>query len=236
MRWLNFIQRKAMPMAPLELVTPKVEEQRDELVELQDTITLHQGRLDAMEQEAAQLGAQLGEISALSSKLKVRISEHDAAAASQLDALERERTEIERRHEGLRLRIISLKTELAPVVRRAAEVAGERDAERQDALVKKCEVEKDALIDEILSNWTRCCEAAFDLMVMLDGGMGGQLQLDAEHKRQLFAMNTDVGSRLQSAALAHVNEQTQFQFARGEVFHRMRVIPAKRREKVRAAG
>jgi hypothetical protein len=235
MRWANFFQRKAKDMAPLEIVKA-VEPVRDELETLQLTVTMHQSRLDAMEQEAAQLGAQLGEISGLSSKLKVRISERDAGAAVQLDALERERTEIERRHEGLRLRIISLRAELAPVVRQASVLAGERDAERQDALVKKCEVEKDKLIEEILSSWMRSCEAAFDLMVMLDGGMNGQMQLDDEHRRQLFAMNTDVGQRLQMAALVTVNEQSQFQFARGEVFRQLRIIPARRKESLRAAG
>jgi hypothetical protein len=235
MKFTFDIFRRKRPMTPIEIVKP-VEPDRDELEELQTAITLHQGRLNMMEEEAAHLDSQMSRIGVLANALKIRISEHDAGAADQLDCLEREQQEIARRREGLRLRIVSLQSELVPMTREASALASQRDLARQDALVKECEVEKDALIEEILSNWTRCCEAAFDLMVMLDGGMGGQLQLDAEHKRQLFAMNSDVGERLQGAALVHVNEQTQFQFARGEVFHRMRVIPAKRREKVRAAG
>jgi hypothetical protein len=235
MRWANFFQRKAKDMAPLEIVKA-VEPDRDELEELQTAITLHQGRLNAMATEAERLESQLSRIAALSSQLKVRCSEHDAGAPAQLDALEQEKIAIERQQEGLRLRISSLQSELVPMTREASALASQRDQERQDALVKRCEVEKDALIEEILSNWTRCCEAAFNLMVMLDGGMGGQLQLDAEHKRQLFAMNTDVGERLQAAALIHANFQHQFVFARSEVFARMKIIPAKRREKVRAAG
>ena len=74
-------------------------------------------------------------------------------------------------------------------------------------------------------------------MALLDSGMSGNTQqLDAEHKRQVFALNTSVGERLQKAALVHANEQTAFQFARSEVFNRMKVIPAKRRESQRAAG
>jgi chromosome segregation ATPase len=234
MRWANFFQRKAKDM-PIEIVKA-VEPDRDELEELQTAITLHQGRLNAMATEAERLESQLGRIAALSSQLKVRCSEHDAGAPAQLDALEQEKIAIERQQEGLRLRISSLQSELAPMTREASTLASQRDLARQDALVKKCEVEKDALIEEILSNWTRCCEAAFDLMVMLDGGMNGQLQLDDEHRRQLFAMNTIVGERLQAAALVTVNEPSQFQFARREVFRQLRIIPARRKQRLRAAG
>ena len=224
---------------PIALVTPEVQvapEVLDPLVALQTAITMHHARLAAMEDEAAQLGAQLGEISALSSKLKIRISERDAGAAEQLDALEREQREIERRREGLTLRIVALQSELAPLVRRASELAAERDAQRQDAVVGEIVIEKDRLIAEILVNWERSCEAAYDLMVLLDSGMSGAQQLDAEHKRQVYALNTSVGERLQSAALVHVNEQHAFQFARSEVLNHLKIISAKRRENRRAAG
>jgi len=221
-------------MAPIALVTPEVAQ--DPLEQLQTTITMHQSRLASMEAEAAQLGASLGEISALSSKLKVRISEGDPNATGSLDSLEREAQEITRRHEGLRLRVSSLESDLAPLVRQASELAAERDLARQDQVVKEITVEKDRLIDEILSHWTKACEDAFALMTLLDGGMSGQQRLDAEHKRQVFALNTSVGARLQSATLVHANEQSQFQFARSEVFARMKIVPAKRKAVVRAAG
>lgn len=236
MRWLNFMQRKAAPMAPIELVKPEPEPVRDPLAELQSEITLQQAKLAEMEAEARELGNHLGEIELLASTLKVRCSEHDAAAANQLDALEREQRSITRRREGLTLRIGSLQAELAPMVRQASELAVERNLARQDALVKEITVEKDRLIEEILQNWTDACESAFDLMTLLDGGMSGQQRLDDEHKRQVYSLNTDVGARLQAAALVHVNEQAAFQFARSEVFNRMKVIPAKRRESRRAAG
>lgn len=237
-KWFRFMERKKAPMLPklVGSVTPRAVLE-DPLEQLQTTITMHQSRLSSMETEAAQLGAQLGEIAGLSSKLKIRISEHDASAAEQLDKLEREEQEVSRRHEGLRLRIVTLQTELAPLVRQACELATERDLARQDALVKEITVEKDRLIDEILQSWTRACESGFDLMTLLDSGMSGNAQqLDTEHKRQVFALNTDVGARLQAAALVHANEQSQFVFARSEVFRHLRITPAKRKEIARAAG
>lgn len=236
MKFLNDIfKRKAEPMAPIALIIPEVAQ--GPLEQLQKTITMHQSRLASMEAEAAQLGAQLGESGALSSKLKVRISEGDTGAAAQLDALEIEQREISRRREGLCLRIAILQSELAPQLRNAAELAAERDAKRQDALVIEITTEKDRLIDEILSHWTKACEDSFDLMMLLDSGMSGNAQqLDAEHKRQVFALNTSVGARLQAAALVHANEQSQFVFARSEVFRHLRITPAKRKEIARATG
>jgi hypothetical protein len=230
----HILRRKAAPMAPIELVKPT--SVLDSLPELQDSIAMRQSRLAAMQAEAAEMGAQLGEVSTLSSMLKVRLSEGDVEAGAQLDALEREQQGISRRQDGLRLRIISLQSELAPLVRQASELACQLDQSRQDHLVNEAAKRTDELIEEILSNWTRSCEAAFELMTLLDGRMAGEVRLDDEHRREIFALNTVVGERLQKAALVHVNQQAAFQFARSEVFRRLRIIPAKRKETTRAAG
>jgi hypothetical protein len=223
-------------MAPIELVTPKVEEQRDELAELQDVITMQSAKVSAMQDEAAQLANHLVEIGQLASALKVRVSEGDGAAVTELDALESEQRAIERRREGLVMRIATSSAELAPLVRQANAMAAERDFLRQENVVKQIAIEKDRLIAEILASWERSCEAAYDLMNLLDGGMSGAQRLDEEHRRTVFSMNTSVGQKLQDAALVHVNEQHQFMFARSEVFARMKIIPAKRKESLRAAG
>lgn len=220
-------------MAPIEIVKPAA---KDPLSELQDAITMQQTHLTSMEAEAAQLGAQLGETSTLSAMLKVRLSEGDASAAAQLDALEREEKDVARKHEGLRLRIVALQLELAPLVRRASELANERDQERQDRAVSDVIVRKEELLAIILESWQHSCESAYELMATLDGGLHNQPPLDEEHRRQVLALNNEIGARLQAAALVHVNEGNQFLFARSEVFSRMRVIPAKRKSSMRAAG
>jgi hypothetical protein len=222
---------------PLTLMEPiKAEPERGELEQLQLEITMQQAKISAMQEEAAGLANHIVEIAQLASALKIRVSEGDGAAVVQLDALEIEQRSIERRREGLSLRLVTSNAEMQPLVRQANAMAAERDFLRQEDLVKQIAIEKDRLIAEILASWERSCEAAYDLMNLLDGGMSGAQRLDEEHRRTVFSMNTSVGERLQAAALVHVNLQHQFVFARSEVFARMKIIPAKRKESLRAAG
>lgn len=226
-----------MPMELVPPVTPPEPEAiRDELETLQDTVTMHTCRLTAMEEEGRELGNHLGQIEQLASALKIRCSEGDGDAVTQLDALEAEQRTIERRREGLALRIVSLQSELQPLVRRSSELAIEREARRQDAVVREIEVAKDRLIKDILNRWTEACEASFALMELLDSAMAGRQTLDQEHKARILALNTDIHQRTQRAALAHINEQHKFEFRYSEVFKQLEIVPARRKELARAAG
>jgi hypothetical protein len=233
MRWLNFMQRKAAPMSPIALVTPQ-EPERDPLEEMQTAITLHQSRLNAMATEAERLESQLGRIAALSSQLKVRCSEHDAGAPAQLDALEQEKIAIERQQEGLRLRISSLQSELGPMTREASVLAAERDQQRQNHVVKEAAARCDELIASILEEWEAACADAHELMTLL--GAHDRTALDEEHKRQIYGLMTTVAERLLAASLAHVNAANEFEFRHSTLFRGLAIIPAKRKDSLRAAG
>lgn len=203
MRWMNFFQRKAIPMIPIAIVEPVVE--RDQLEELQTSISMHQARLTSMQEEAAQLGAQLGEITALSPKLKIRISEGDAGATVSLDSLEHEEQEISRRHEGLKLRIASLQAELLPLLRRAAELAGERDQKRQDVFLVTVRQRADEQLEALSVLWREACGAAFDLMSTISEPLSGSVVLDSEHRTAILALKNDINMRLQRLRLERVN-------------------------------
>lgn len=223
-------------MTPIEIVRPSPQPERDPLEEMQTAISMAQAKVTAMQDEAGRLGASLGEIAGLSSTLKVRCSEHDAGAAAQLDALERERVEIERRREGLVLRIATANEEMQPLLREATRMAIERDQQRQDLLVKEMRARKDALIEEVLKHWTAACDAAFELTTLLDSGRLGQVQLDAAHKQILLGMLSDMGERLLAASLAHVNLSHEYQFAPSQAFRTLTIVPARRKILRAAAG
>lgn len=234
MRWGNFFQRKAAPMAPIALVTPEeVAHQDDPLKELQNIIVMRQSCLTALEAESAQLGTALGESLALASTLKVRISENDGSAVEQLDELERQQRSITRRREGLTLRILSLRAEIEPLVRQASALASERDADRQDASVQAIRRDVDRLLQTTLDRWQQACAAAFDLMTVLDAK--GE-SLDEEHRRMLLTMKSDIGGKLQAAALAPTNFGHEYVVNYSEVFRQLVIVPCKRREATQRAG
>ena len=234
---LSFFQRKPLEIVRSEpaVIAEPEPAAADELEQLQDTVTKRTCRLILMEQESAELGQQLGEMIGQASQLKIKISEGNAGAVVDLDALDAEKIALERHQEGLRLRIVSLQAELQPLVRRSSELAAQRDAERQDQLVKTMAVEKDRLIEEILAHWTQACESSFDLMELLNTATNRQT-LDPEHQAQVFGFHTDVGARLLAASLTHVNQQSEYRFAYNQVFRHLEIVPAAKRKDLAAAG
>jgi hypothetical protein len=237
MRFIDNILRRKQPMTPIELVTPVTPEPaRDELADLQMSITMHQGRLSAMESEGDKLSSQLSRIAALSSQLKVRCSEHDAGAAEQLDLLEREQRTIERQKEGLALRIAALQAELAPMTRGAVTLARQRDEQRQDQVVSEIALERDRLTSEILESWERACASAYDLASLLDPGRAGEIRLDKEHATALLRMASEMGGALQVASLQHVNDPSAFEIRHSQWFRALQIQPLRRKAKRALAG
>jgi chromosome segregation ATPase len=235
-RWTNFIGRKT----PLAIVPPSRQEQSSDeaLADLQSEITRDQSQLSGLEEEARDAGNQLGEIAQLSSALKIRISERDSAASSALDALEKERTAIERRHEGLNLRIRSLQTLIAPKVRRVAELAEARDQARQDQSVEDLRVQCEALTAELLNHWRAACSTGFDLMNLLDDAMTAHANLDEAHRHLVLALNGDFGAKMLQASLEHVNGAGGgWVFApRVNGFHALKILPGRPRSAIARTG
>lgn len=224
----DILRRKAPALAPVP--TPSTSQStapRDELDELQSEIEQHRAALAGLENETSAAGNRLGEIARHANALKIRISEHDPEATAALDALECEELSIRRTRDGLNLRIEALQREIAPKVVRAAELAQARDAIRQDEILKDLTARTEAMVGEIISHWRAACTTGYDLIEMLDRAMSGHVPLDEEHRRQARVLNVSVGSAMLQATLSHVNER--FSFARPEVFHNLKIVPARRR-------
>jgi DNA repair exonuclease SbcCD ATPase subunit len=209
-------------------------DERDELASLQREIEAQQAELSDLEQEAREIGSQLAEGAQLASQLKIKISEGNVDANTALDSLEREQRAIERRHEGLRLRISTLQAVIQPKIRRASELAQVADGARQDEILSEITAKAETMTDELLQNWRNACALGYDLMAMLDTAMGGHVPLDEEHKRQVLVVNVNIGKRLLAASIAQANER--WIFARSESFHSLKVIPGKAKEAVARAG
>jgi len=206
----------------------------DELEILQTEITLDQSVLSGLEAEAREAGNQLAELGQRTSQLKVKISEGSLNASMELDALENEQRASTRRHEGLRLRIETLQTAIAPKLRRGAELAQEADAIRQNEIVSDLTAKAGCMTAELLENWRHACAVGYDLMTLLNEGMSGQIPLDEEHKRQILGVNLNVSKALLHASLEHVN--AHWAFARPDGFHSLKVLPGRPREQIAKAG
>jgi hypothetical protein len=225
MKFLGDILRRKSPLA---VVTPAaVPIEADELTELQSEIEQHRAALAGLEEEARAADSKLGGVAHLASALKVRLSEGDADATAALDTLEREELGIRRTHDGLTVRIQAMQRDIAPLVTRASELAQARDAIRQDEVLKHLTVRTERLTAEIISHWRAACATSYDLIEMLDGAMNGHVPLDEAHRREARVLNVSVGRAMLQATLSHVNER--FSFARPEVFHNLKIVPARRR-------
>jgi chromosome segregation ATPase len=226
MKFLDILKRKTTP-APLALaiVSTEPSKPRDEAESLQDEITTDQVAITSLEAEIAGTTNELAETAGLAVRLKISISEGSSTAATELDELELKQRATERRHEGLRLRIATLQTGITPKIRRAGELAQLRDAMRQDQTVSDLTASAEAMTEELLGSWRNACSIGFDLMTMLDGAIGGRVNLDAEHVRQLRSLNTAIGKRLLAASVEQAN--ARWMFARCDIFHALRVVPGK---------
>jgi hypothetical protein len=231
---MQFPWRKKTELSVVPVAEPVGETvPRGELETLQAEIDADHQQLAQLEDEARQLGASLGEIAGAAAQLKVEASQGSPNACSALDALDDKQRSIERRHEGLRLRIGTLTSGLAPKLRRATELAQIRDAERQDQAIADLKARTDAMTAELLHHWRASCGIGFDLMKLLDGAIGAPT-LDAEHRRQALTLNTAIGKQLLAASVANANEH--WRFARADSFHSLRIIPGKPRTEIERAG
>jgi chromosome segregation ATPase len=223
-KFLDDILRRKAPLAVVSTAAPV---EADELTELQSEIEQHRAALAGLEEEARAADSKLGGVAHLATALKVRLSEGDTDATAALDTLEREELGIRRTHDGLMVRIQAMQREIAPLVTRASELAQARDAIRQDEVLKHLTARTETMTAEIISHWRAACATSYDLIEMLDGAMNGHVPLDEEHRRQARVLNVSVGRAMLQATLSHVNER--FNFARPEVFHNLKIVPARRR-------
>jgi hypothetical protein len=233
--WTDFFGRKTPP-APLAIVAPQsAAEPRDDLAELHLEIAMQQVQLASLEEEARATGSQLAEVALLASQLKVQISEGISSASVELDSLEREQRTIERSHEGLKLRIVSLQAAIAPKLRKASDLAVIRDQQRQEAAITELREQVERMTDSVLDHWRAGCVQAFDLVSLLDAAMGGRsVPLDEEHRRQVLQVNLQMGAKVLKAQTELVN--VRMAFARMESFHRLTILPAKPKDLIARTG
>ena len=196
----NFFARKAAP-APIKVVHAE----RGELAELQVTISMHSGRLAALEAEVQAADSKLAEIGRLASSLKVRLAEGDNTATASLDALEREELGIRRLREGTLSRIATLQAELAPLNARAAQLARDRDRQRQDQVVADAKKRAEEQFDRLAALWFQTCAAAYEWQVTLSGPAPGGL--DPEHAAVFGQIRNRADIQLQQLRLSLVNDQ-----------------------------
>ena len=193
----NFFNRKKA----LKVVTPNA----GELEELQTAIAMHRGRLSALEAEEASLTAELAEVERLGSTLKIALSEGSPSATPALDGLASKKIAIERRREGLGLRIATLRAELTPLNARAGQLARERDRQRQDDLVADAEKRAEEQFDRLAALWLQTCAAAYEWQVTLCGPAPGGL--DSEHAAVFGQIRNRADVQLQQLRLSLVNDQ-----------------------------
>ena len=237
MKFISDLFRKAA--APLK-VAPNGE--RIELDELQLAISMHRSRLNALEAEEAAERNQLAEVDRLAAELSVSFSEGSPSSGSALDGLESKKRAIERRLEGLRRRIASLRAELVPQEHRCSDLAKARDIEQREEALRETRARCHDLVDSVLKNWRAACQASFELFSTLHSGMyttlgsGPEQQAEAEEYRQAFRMlNSEIMQKILQASLEPTNQP--WVRLRSDLIHHLEIMPgAPKKEVMRAAG
>ncbi len=196
----NFFARKTAP-APMKVVHAE----RGELAELQLSVDMRSAQLCKLQEEEAAAVNEIAEIERLGSTLKVALSEGSPSAGPSLDGLASKRLAIERRREGLGLRIGALQGELAPLVARAGKLARDREARRQDEFVLATEQRAAKQFEDLKALWLATCSAAFDLQSTVCGP--APAGLDSEHVAGFGQIRNRVEIQLQQLRLSLVNEQ-----------------------------
>ena len=237
MKFISDLFRKAA--APLKVAANG---ERSELDELQLAISMHRSRLNALEAEETAVRNQLAEVNRLASELVVSFSEGSPSSGSALDGLENKKRAIERRLEGLTLRIASLRSELAPQERRCSDLAKVRDIESREKALRETRARCHDLVDSVLSDWRSACEKSFELFATLHSGMhaslgsGPEQQTETEAYRQAFRLlNAEIMEKILRASLEPINQN--WTRLRTDLVHHLEVMPgAPKKEVMRAAG
>jgi hypothetical protein len=246
----DFWKRKTPTPSP----APTAERKPDEMETLQLTIEMAHARINSMRAAVQEHDQHLGQMSPLSERLKIQLSQGDAGASARLDELDKAELRTRRLRDGLQGQIAQAEIELQPLQARMTVLAHEADQRRQDEFVRDLKADMESMLNELETNWRRGCELAYDLVTLLSkstpsvviSGASASLKnldlqhpgaeivaapisrsLDQRHRDQIVALRNVVDRRLQTMRLARVNEHWA---ATGLGEFHLEITPAKPRD------
>jgi hypothetical protein len=246
----DFFKRKT----PTPTAAPTAERKPDEMETLQLEIEMAHARINSMRSAVQEHDQHLGQMSPLSERLKIQLSQGDAGASVRLDELDKAELRTRRLRDGLLGQIAEAEIALQPLQARMTVLAQAADQRRQDEFVASLEREMHDKLNELENVWRRGCELSYDLVTLLSkstpsvvmSGASGSLKqldlqhpgaeivaapisrsLDQKHRDQVVALRNVVDRRMQTMRLARVNERWA---ATGLGEFRLEITPAKPRD------
>jgi hypothetical protein len=141
-----------------------------------------------------------------------------------LDTLDRERSEIVRRREGLQILVERLAARQAPLQAKARQLAQIADQQRQDDEVEKFQRAAEKLSRQVIEHWRRACSEAFELTALIDEAIAGR-GIDADHRSQVLSTNERLNRLFLAEGLKPVNEA--WPRRESHLFRRMAVVVAR---------
>jgi hypothetical protein len=245
--------RKKIPL-PEPAAPEPIAAEPDELTELQLAIEMVHARINSMRSAVREHDQHLGQMSPLSERLKIQLSQGDAGASARLDELDKAELRTRRLRDGLQGQIAQAEIELQPLQARMTVLAQEADQRRQDEFVASLEREMQDKLNELEKVWRRGCALSYDLVTLLSKstpsvvmtGTSGSLKnldlqhagaeivaapisrsLDQRHRDQVVALRNVVDRRMQTMRLARTNERWA---ATGLGEFHLEITPAKPRD------
>lgn len=174
------------------------------LDQVQDQITKLQQERAGLEGQSRGHSELLAAIDGESVALKERLAAGDVSLTPALDEFDRRRTESNRKLDGIRSSIASLDGRMAPLARRARELAQVIDVQRQDQAVVAFEKKTELLSKEIIESWQKACMKSYELATTIEDAIHSNL--DHEHKGRILALNEALNNRFLSESLKPTNE------------------------------
>ncbi len=196
-----------------------------------ETLDQVQAEITKLQQERASLEGQsrghselIAALDLESIALKEKLAAGEVSVTPLLDALDRKRTESTRKLDGIRYSISNLETQMAPLARRARELAQVVDQLRQDEVVKFFQETAAQLSKQVIDGWVKACRDAYELVVVVDNAVHAG-NLDDVHRSQVLGINEKLNVLFQQEGLRPVNEA----WVRHEshLFRRMAVVAAR---------
>ena len=176
-----------------------------ELSAVQAEINTLQADRSRLEEESRILAERLAVIAAQSEEAKVQLASCATGSSStvSLDALDRERVELQRRREGIQIRVERLSHRQAPLQAKARELAQVVDQHRQDAVVAEFRKRAEQLSREIIAGWEMACIQSFELSTLIEDVAHSNLTPD--HRSQVLAIGETLNNFFLKASLEPVN-------------------------------
>lgn len=217
----------AEPEAKSESLSDSPVDVHAELASIQTELNCVQADRSRLEEESRILAERLSVNAAQSEEAKLQMASCAGGSGdttATLDALDRERVELQRRREGIQLRLDRLAQRQAPLQARARQVAQIADQQRQDDAVEKFQATAEQLSKQVIDGWLRACRDSYELVVTVEDAVHAG-NLDDVHRSQILGINERLNVLFQREGLRVVNES----WVRREshLFRRMQIVAAR---------